>query len=108
MGSRTLEDTFFASPETLTLVNPWTREALNDTLRLLSLACKLVEDSWLAAGSFQIDSNLGQFGALISVVAGPKKRWIYEALKVLENRYLFGSPGKFFYSVLNSLDLRPP
>lgn len=81
---------------TLGLVRP-----LMNTLRLLSLACKLVEDSWLAAEGFQIDSNWGQFGALISVVAGPKKHLIYEALKVLENRYLFGSPGTFFYSVLN-------
>jgi len=74
---------------------------LMDILRLLFLAYKLVvEDSWLAIGGFQIDSNLGQFGALISVVAGQKKLLIYEALKVLENRYFFGSPGKFFYSVL--------
>lgn len=71
-----------------------------DILRLLFLVYKLVEDSWLAIVGFQIDPNLGQFGALITVVAGQKKPLLYEALKVLENRYLLGSPGKFFYSVL--------
>lgn len=86
MGFRTPEDMFFVSPKNLTSVT--VMRLLLDTLRLLSLASKLViEDSWLAVGGFQIDPNFGLFGALTSVVAGQQKPLIYESLKIFENRF---------------------
>lgn len=61
-----------------------------------------VEDSPLIIGDFQLDPNLGLFGALFSIVSAQKKSLTYKALKLLENRELyFGSQGKFSYSVLN-------
>lgn len=53
---------------------------------------------WLLGVSKLIQIQ-GYFRALI--VSGRENSLIYEASKILENRYLFGLPGKFFYSILN-------
>lgn len=105
MGFQLLEDMFFISPQNLTssheTIKGQTEASFLSQLGHFGLyaSCRRFIVDY---GGFQFDPNLGLCGPLFSIVSVQEKSLINKALKVLENRELvFGSPRKFFYSVLN-------